>query len=190
MKELVQLLNVFSLLSILAVGGGSAVLPQMEHETVGVHHWVSPDSFASIYSLGQMAPGPNMTMVGLIGFKAMSKDSPLAGIAGMIIVLMAFYLPSSFLVYVASHVWDAFKENPWRDSIQKGMAPITIGLMLAGVYAVGKTASFSTARPDWFNAITVTIGLAIVALLFIRRFNPAVLILLSGAIGWFVLRLS
>ena len=183
MKELVQLLNVFSLLSILAVGGGSAVLPQMEHETVGVHQWVSADSFASIYSLGQMAPGPNMTMVGLIGYKA-------SGVAGMIVVLLAFYLPSSFLVYVVSHIWDAFKENPWRDSIQKGMAPITIGLMLAGVYAVGKTASFDPSRPGWFNSITIAIGLTIVALLFIRRFNPAVLILLSGGLGWFVLRLN
>lgn len=183
MKELVQLLNVFSLLSILAVGGGSAVLPQMEHETVSIHHWVSADTFASIYSLGQMAPGPNMTMVGLIGYKA-------SGIAGMLVVLIAFYLPSSFLVYVASHVWDSFKENPWRDSIQQGMAPVTIGLMLAGVYAVGKTASFSTARPDWFNAVTIAIGLAIVVLLTLRRFNPAALILLAGVIGWFVLRLS
>ena len=182
MKELVSLLNVFCLLSLLAVGGGSAVLPQMEHETVGIHQWVTADSFASIYSLGQMAPGPNMTMVELIGFKT-------AGIPGMIIVLLAFYIPSSFLVYVTSHVWDAFKENPWRDSIQRGMAPITIGLMLAGVYAVGKTASFDISRPSWFNAITIGIGLTIVALLFIRRFNPAVLILLSGAIGWFVLRL-
>ena len=182
MKDLVHLLNVFSLLSILAVGGGSAVLPQMEHETVGVHHWVSAETFATIYSLGQMAPGPNMTMVGLIGYKA-------AGMAGMIVVLMAFYLPSSLLVYVVSQVWDAFKDNPWRDSIQKGMAPVTVGLMLAGVYAVGKTASYSPARPDWFNAVTVAIGLAIVALLSYRRINPALLILLSGLVGWFVLRL-
>ena len=57
MRELVSLLNVFCLLSLLAVGGGSAVLPQMEHETVTVHQWVSADDFATIYSLGQMAPG-------------------------------------------------------------------------------------------------------------------------------------
>ncbi len=77
MSKLVSLLNVFCLLSLLAVGGGSAVLPQMAHETVGVHGWVSADDFATIYSLGQMAPGPNMTMVGLIGYKA-------SGLAGII----------------------------------------------------------------------------------------------------------
>jgi len=181
MKELVSLLNVFCLLSLLAVGGGSAVLPQMEHETVTVHQWVSATDFATIFSLGQMAPGPNMTMVGLIGYKA-------AGVAGMLVVLLAFYLPSSFLTYAASHIWDTFKDNPWRDSVQAGMAPVTIGLMLAGVYAVGKTASFNPEHSLHFNAITCGVGLAVTGILFAKRINPALLILAGGGVGWFFLR--
>ncbi|MBP8284124.1 MAG: chromate transporter, partial [Chromatiaceae bacterium] len=50
MKDLIELLNVFALLSLLAVGGGTAVLPDMLHETVTVHHWVTSTQFASIYS--------------------------------------------------------------------------------------------------------------------------------------------
>ena len=190
MRELVSLLNVFCLLSLLAVGGGSAVLPQMEHETVTVHQWVSADDFATIYSLGQMAPGPNMSMVGLIGFKAANHAgmSDSWALAAMLVVLFAFYLPSSFLTYAASHIWDSFKENPWRDSIQKGMAPVTIGLMLAGVYAVGKTASFNPEHSFHFNFLTITIGLAVTAWLFLNRTNPALLILLGGVVGWFFLR--
>lgn len=181
MKELISLLNVFALLSVLAVGGGTAVLPQMEHETVSERAWVTADQFTTIYSLGQLAPGPNMTMVGLIGYHA-------AGVAGMLVVLIAFYFPSSMLVYAISHVWDSYADNPWRDAIQKGLAPITIGLMLAGVYAVGKTASFNIARPEWFNAITVGIGIAVTVILFAKKVNPALLILLGGALGYFVLR--
>jgi len=190
MKELVSLLNVFCLLSLLAVGGGSAVLPQMEHETVSVHKWVSADDFATIYSLGQMAPGPNMTMVGLIGFKAASHDGMPGGwaFAAMVVVLLAFYLPSSFLTYAVSHIWDSFKENPWRDAVQRGMAPITVGLMLAGVYAVGKTASFNPEHSSHFNFLTISIGLAVTAWLFLNRTNPALLILLGGVVGWFFLR--
>jgi len=176
MRELVQLINAFALMSLLAVGGGSAVLPQMEHETVTVHNWVSADTFANIYSLGQMAPGPNMTMVGLIGFKA-------AGLPGMLVVLLAFYLPSSFLVYAASFIWDAFKDNPWREAVQRGMAPVTIGLMLAGVYAVGKTAAFNIERPLWVNFFTLGIGAAVTAILFWKHVNPALLILIGGVVG-------
>ncbi|MEI8387184.1 MAG: chromate transporter [Verrucomicrobiota bacterium] len=190
MRELVSLLNVFCLLSLLAVGGGSAVLPQMEHETVTVHKWVTADDFATIYSLGQMAPGPNMTMVGLIGFKAANHSgmSNAWALAAMLVVLFAFYLPSSFLTYAVSHIWDSFKENPWRDSVQKGMAPITIGLMLAGVHAVGKTASYNPAHSFHFNSLTISIGLAVTVWLFLNRTNPALLILLGGVVGWFFLR--
>jgi len=190
MRELVSLLNVFCLLSLLAVGGGSAVLPQMEHETVTVHQWVSADDFATIYSLGQMAPGPNMTMVGLIGFKAANHAgmSDVWALAAMLVVLLAFYLPSSFLTYAVSHMWDSFKDNPWRDSVQKGMAPITIGLMLAGVHAVGKTASYNPEHSFHFNTITIGVGLAVTALLFAKHINPALLILAGGVVGWFFLR--
>lgn len=190
MRELVSLLNVFCLLSLLAVGGGSAVLPQMEHETVSVHQWVSADDFATIYSLGQMAPGPNMTMVGLIGFKAANHAgmSNAWALAAMLVVLLAFYLPSSFLTYAVSHIWDSFKDNPWRDAVQRGMAPITIGLMLAGVHAVGKTASYNPEHSFHFNSITIAVGLAVTGILFAKHINPALLILAGGVVGWFCLR--
>jgi chromate transporter len=181
MRELIELLNVFALLSLLAVGGGTAVLPDMVHETVTVHHWVTSTQFASIYSLGQLAPGPNMTMVGIIGYHA-------AGVAGFFLVLFAFYFPASMLTFVVSQIWDNYQNNPWRDAIQRGLAPITIGLMLAGVYAVGKEASFHPDRPLWFNGITLAFGLGVVVILFWKRINPALLILLCGAMGWYWLR--
>ncbi len=181
MSDLVRLINVFCLLSLLAVGGGSAVLPQMEHETVSVHHWITGEQFSTIYSLGQMAPGPNMSMVALIGWQA-------AGAAGLVAVLVAFYLPSSFLVYGCSYVWDRFKDNPWRDAVQRGMAPVTIGLMLAGVHAVGKTACVNPERTIEFNGITTGIALAVAGILFAKHINPALLMLVGGGVGWFLLR--
>ncbi|MBK1644873.1 hypothetical protein CKO25_09470 [Thiocapsa imhoffii] len=181
MKDLIELLNVFAGLSLMAIGGGTAVIPEMEHQTVTVHQWVSSTQFAAIYSLGQLAPGPNMTMVGILGYHA-------AGVPGYFLVLFAFYFPALMLTYIVSHIWDNFRDNPWRDALQRGLAPITIGLMLSGVYAVGKTASFNLERPLWFNAVTMGFGLAIVLLLFWKRINPALLILACGVIGWFVLR--
>lgn len=180
MKETISLINTFSLMSILAVGGGTAVLPQMQHETVSIHGWVSPDQFATIYSLGQLAPGPNMSMVALIGYHA-------TGPIGFLVALLAFYIPSSLMVYVTSYIWDSFKDNPWRDSTQRAMAPITIGLMTAGVYAVGKTASFRVGHPLPENLITLGIGIAVVIILFSRRINPAFLILAGGVVGYFLI---
>lgn len=175
------LLNVFALLSIVAVGGGSAVIPQMEHETVTLRQWITPQEFATVFSLGQVAPGPNMSMVALIGYKV-------GGFIGALIALVAFYFPACMLAYVASHVWDACKDSPWRDSVQEGLAPITIGLMLAGVYAVGKTASYNVSRTLEDNLITLAIGAAVAIILFLRNVNPALLILMGGVAGYLFLR--
>ena len=79
MMRLIHLFLVFSLLSVLAVGGGTAVLPEMQHMTVHTFHWLTDAQFRNIYSLGQVAPGPNMLMVLVIGYQ-------LAGWAGMIVV--------------------------------------------------------------------------------------------------------
>ena len=186
MKDFIQVINAFALLSLLAVGGGTAVLPQMKHDTVDVRHWVTDDQFTTIYSLGQLAPGPNMTMVSLIGYHA--GKNPALGLACGLAALIAFFFPSSLLCYIVSHIWDSCRDSPWRDAVQKGMAPITIGLMLAGVYAVGKTASVNLERSLEFNLITIAIGLAVVFILFARRMNPAILILLGGVAGYFLLR--
>lgn len=180
MSKIIQLVNSFSLLSLLAVGGGTAVLPEMKRDTVQVHHWVTDTQFAEIYSLGQLAPGPNMTCVALIGYEA-------AGTAGLLAVLVAFFFPACILCYFVSQVWDAAEGSPWRDAVQRGMAPIVVGLMLAGCYALGKTASFNPAKGLDYNLLTLAIGAAVAVVLSVSRINPALTILAGGAAGYFLL---
>jgi len=181
MNKLIGLVNVFALLSILAVGGGTAVLPQMKHDTVSTHKWLTAEQFTDIYSLGQLAPGPNMNMVAVIGYQV-------AGVAGAVLVLLAFYIPSCTLVFAVGRFWDHFEGSPWRDAVQRGMAPITIGLMTSGVYAIGRTATVNFDHALNFNLITIAITATVTLILLKRHINPALLILAGGAIGWFALR--
>lgn len=181
MSKIVGLINTFSMLSLLAVGGGTAVLPQMKHDTVTAHGWVTASQFTEIYSLGQLAPGPNMTCVILIGYEV-------SGWLGALAVLFAFFFPACLLCYFVSQIWDSAQGSPWRDAVQRGMAPIVIGLMLAGCYALGKTASFNPDKGWDFNAMTLAIGAVVVAVLSLTRINPALTILAGGVAGYFFLR--
>lgn len=165
MAKLFNLTWVFMLLAILAVGGGTAVLPEMEHLTVDHFQWVTRGQFRDIYSLGQVAPGPNMLMVLLIGQK-------MAGAMGALVVGLAFFLPDCILTLVANRLWVHFKASPWRAAIQHGMAPVAIGLMLAGTYAI--------ARLSIFNLTGMLIAATIFALLLWRHINPALLVLAGG----------
>lgn len=167
MSLLVNLALSFSLLSVLAVGGGTAVLPEMQSllsHRFGIDH----TQFVHIYSFGQLAPGPNMLMVLVIGYQ-------LAGLLGAGIVLFSFFLPSSILCFYIGRLWSRFGENPWRRTIQNALEPISIGLMASGVYAVAK-ASINGG---------VTTGLALISFYLILRtkINPVLVILGSGGIG-------
>lgn len=163
--KLFNLTWAFVLLAILAVGGGTAVLPEMEHLTVDKFQWITRGEFRDIYSLGQVAPGPNMLMVLLIGQK-------MAGALGALVVGLAFFLPDCILTLFANRLWVHFKKSPWRGAVQHGMAPVAIGLMVSGTYAI--------ARLSIFNLTSLFIALAIFLLLMWRHLNPALLVIAGG----------
>jgi len=171
-NQLGALIRTFSLLSLLAVGGGTAVLPALKQATVDDHHWLTEDEFRDAYSLGQVAPGPNMLMVTVIGYRV-------AGTAGGLAVTLAFFLPASLLTLCVGRVWERFHASPWRLAIQRGLAPVSIGLMCAGI--------LSLARLAIFNVTTFLFMAAVFAFLLWRHINPAFLILAGGVAGWLFL---
>ena len=167
MSLLIHLALTFALLSVLAVGGGTAVLPEMQiilaHQ-FGIDH----TQFVHIYSIGQLAPGPNMLMVLAIGYQ-------IAGLIGAGVVLLSFFLPSSVLCFYVGRIWNRFGESPWRRSIQNALEPISIGLMSSGVYAVAKASVVS--------GITLMLALVTLYLILRTKINPVLVILGSGGFG-------
>ena len=170
MSVIIQLALTFGFLSLMAVGGGTAVLPEMQTLLAQQFH-VTHTQFVHIYSIGQVAPGPNMLMVLIIGFK-------IAGLLGAGVVLLAFFVPSSILCFYAGRIWNHFANNPWRRAVQNALEPISIGLMASGVYAVAKASLVDPA----------TVGLSLISLYLILRtkVNPVFVILGSGLIYFFI----
>ncbi|WP_397392298.1 chromate transporter [Polynucleobacter sp.] len=167
MSLLMHLALSFALLSILAVGGGTAVLPEMQSllsHRFGIDH----TQFIHIYSISQLAPGPNMLMVLVIGYQ-------LAALLGASIVLLSFFLPSSVLCFYMGRLWNRFGESPWRRAIQNALEPISIGLMASGVYAVGKTSIV--------GGISAALALVSFYLILRTKINPVWVILGSGGFG-------
>jgi chromate transporter len=175
--KLLQILGVFSLLSVLAIGGGTAVLPEMKQLTVGTMGWVTDAQFRDIYAIGQLAPGPNMLMVIVIGYKV-------AGIAGALAAFIGFFAPACAIAIVCSRIWNRFEGSPWRLAIQRGMAPIVVGLMLAGTIAIARTAIVGKDSEICLAFAAVVF----IALYFGKKMNPALLILAGAVLGLVFLR--
>jgi chromate transporter len=167
-KEIPALIRVFAYLSLLTVGGGMAAFPEMKYLTVEVHHWLTFPQLIHLYSVGQMAPGPNMMMIVSIGEWA-------GGALGAIVVVLAFFGPTAVLTWIVGRVWIKLEKWPWRQSIQKGLAPVSIGLLLAGC--------FTMARGAIFGLETATIAVVVLLLLLHFKINPALLILGGAIIG-------
>src|ERR1041385_70035 len=96
-EALLALAIVFAPLSVLAFGGGNAVLADIAQQAIIVHHWTTEREFADLFALSRAAPGPGSMLAALIGWKA-------AGIPGALVATAAFYLPSAVLVYAVARL--------------------------------------------------------------------------------------
>ncbi len=173
MDQIPALIRVFTYLSFLTIGGGMAAFPEMRVLVVDVHRWLTKEQLVHIYSVGQMSPGPNMMMVAQIGFLV-------AGFAGAVACAIAFFVPTGLLTFLVGRLWQRLVHWPWRDSIQKGLGAVAIGLAVAGLIAFGKTAIT--------GGITVVIAIATFMACVRTRINPVLFILGGAVIGLIALR--
>lgn len=173
MDQVPAIARVFAYLSFLTIGGGMAAYPEMRALTVDVHHWLTDAQLVHIYSVGQMSPGPNMMMVAAIGERV-------SGIPGAVVAALAFFVPTGILTFGVGRIWTKLASWPWRDSIQRGLGPVAIGLAVAGLVAFGKGAI-----TGW---IPLAVGLAVFYASLRTRINPALLILGGAAVGAIALR--
>jgi len=169
-QTLIHLALVFGGLSLLAVGGGSSLLPEMQTICVA-NGWIDAEGFSESYSLGQVVPGPPMTMVVLLGYHA-------AGVSGAVVVLLAFFTPACVLTLFVSRIWDRFSSSPWRKAIENGLAPVSIGLLVSGAIAIGQGVGM------FVEPFYLAIGLGAMGLTLWRNANPAILVLGCGLLGF------
>jgi chromate transporter len=168
MSNLGALGLVFAQLSLLAFGGTNTVLPEMQRQTVEVHHWLGVHEFAALFALAQAAPGPNMMVVSLIGWRV-------AGLAGALVTTAAVTTPSSVLTMLVSGAWYRFRNKPWRKALQAGLMPVTAGLVMASAALLIQATTI-----DWSTGLATVIA----TLLFLfTRLNPLLVLATAAGLG-------
>jgi chromate transporter len=158
----------FAIMSLLALGGANAVVPEMHRQAVELRGWMDDRQFADMFAISQVAPGPNVMIVTLIGYHV-------AGFSGALVVTLAMCGPTAVLALFLGRTWDRFKDAKWRVVVQDGLVPISIGL-------VGATAIVLTqaANESWTAGIITT---ATAATAYWTRWSPLWLIAVAGLVG-------
>jgi chromate transporter len=155
-----QLIGLFGMLSLLSIGGGNVVLPEMHINAVNGRHWLTNSQFADLFSISQTAPGPSILIVSMVGYGAGLKVAGIPGaLIGGIVSMVAMVVPAAGFVYVITLIW------------QKA-----VGLILAASLVMSRAADH-----DW-RAYTVT---AVCTVIFMRtKLNPLIVVAAAGLAGY------
>ncbi|MYZ48897.1 chromate transporter [Propylenella binzhouense] len=167
-SELWTIAFTFSYLSMLAVGGVNALVPEMHRLSVDVYGWMTSTRFTDLFAIAQASPGPNMMIVTLIGWQV-------AGVPGAVLATACMTLPTSVAAFLVATTWDRFREAKWRIATQSGLVPVAIGLFSASAFVLARHAD------ETLVAFLITIATA--ALVYYTKVHPLLLLGAGGAIG-------
>ncbi|HEU4659354.1 MAG TPA: chromate transporter [Pseudolabrys sp.] len=165
---LLTLAGYFAALSLFAIGGANAAIPEMHRIAVDVMHWMNDRQFADMFAIAQVSPGPNMIIVTLIGYHV-------AGVAGALVTTAAMIGPTCTVAYFVGRTWDRFKHARWRAAVQAGMVPLSLGLVAASAFVVARAADH--------NAIAAGLTVATGVVAYFTSLNPLWLFAVAGAVG-------
>jgi chromate transporter len=163
------LFKLFSVLSLFAIGGANAAIPEMHRVAVSVMHWMSDRQFADMFALAQVTPGPNVIIVALIGYHV-------AGLVGAGVAVGAMCGPTCLLAFFVERTWERFKDARWRIALQAGLVPLSLGLIGASAFVL--------ARASDHTVIAGLITAATAAVAFSTRINPLWAFAAAGVLGF------
>ena len=166
-ETLLALLAIFAPLSMVAIGGGGAVLAPMAHQTVEVYGWFDKRQFIDYFAVSRAAPGPGAMVVALIGWHV-------AMWSGALVALLAMFVPSSILYFSVAKVWNTYRGTEIHKALEAGLAPLGIGFMAAGAVAILRASD--TGPIGWALAAAST------ALMMWRSFHPLLVLATGGTI--------
>lgn len=159
----------FTIISLLAFGGGQAVLPLIERESVGDRHWMTSAEFTAAVGFGYLIPGPVTTMAAFVGCMA-------AGLPGGIAASLGMFLAPTILAALAAAGVEKLAKSRWVKAFGAGAAPAIVGLLGATLWSIAQKAVVS-----WPLAAVALLALILAAK---TKISPLWLLLGGGGLGW------
>jgi chromate transporter len=163
-----QICLLFGSASLLSIGGGNSVVPEIELQAVA-YHWLNSAQFADLFAIAQAAPGPSILIVTLVGYSA-------AGVLGAILATIAMVLPAGVLVFICARSWQRAGTAPWRIAFEHGMAPIAVGLVAASGIIIARGVDHSL-----LQFVLTTLATVIFCT---TKLSPIVVVAAAGFVGW------
>jgi chromate transporter len=170
---LIALIIVIAPLSLLAIGGASAIYAPLQYQAVDVYHWVTGREYIELFAIARVTPGPGSMLTTILGWR-------LAGLPGALVATLALYIPCSALCFVVARFWNRYRGSRWHAAIESGLRPIGAGLMASGGVMILRVENSG-------GLLTWGMALAACALLFWRPLLHPMILMAGGAVAFVAL---
>ncbi len=132
----------FGSMSIFAIGGAIALIPEFHRFFINEHGWMSEAQFSSGIALAQASPGPNALMLAMMGWNFGINATPvgqshyLFALMGFVMCLLCALTPSCVLTYTATRWVQKNSEKKGVIAFKQGLSPVVIGSMLVSSWVI------------------------------------------------------
>ncbi|MEB3277247.1 MAG: chromate transporter [Cyanobacteriota bacterium] len=181
--NLARLIWEFLSLSLFSLGGGNTLLAEYHHLSVDKFCWLTNSQFADLYALAEAAPGPSSMIVGLLGLGAGWPEGPVWALLSGYGAELAILLPSTLLMVMACLSWRQLEHSPWRIAFERGLGPITLGILFAVGLKIVRTADVS--RAGQLSVPGVIVSIVVCVLMLRTRISPLWFMAIAGVLGAF-----
>jgi chromate transporter len=151
----------------LSYGGGFVIIPLMQADAVGTHHWMTDTQFLNAVALGQVTPGPVVHTVAAVGYAV-------AGVGGGLLAALIAFSPSFLFVIGGAARFDALLRDPRARAFIDGAAPAALGAILGSAIPLA-----AALQETWQVVLLGAAGLALLA----GRLGVVSTLLAAGVLG-------
>jgi chromate transporter len=151
----------------LSYGGGFVIIPLMQADAVGTHHWMTDAQFLNAVALGQVTPGPVVHTVAVVGYAV-------AGVGGGLLAALVAFSPSFLFVLGGADRFHALLRDARARAFIDGAAPAALGAILGSAIPLA-----AALQEGWQLAVLAAAALALLA----ARLGVVVTLLAAGAAG-------
>ena len=180
-KKYLDLFLTFLKIGAFTFGGGYAMIPLIQRETVDNHGWINNDDVLEIVAIAESTPGPvAINSATFVGHK-------IGGFWGAVSATTGVVLPSFVIILVVAGCLDRFRKSRVVQGCMSGLRPAVIGLIGAAAVTTGKTVFFPAgisltglSTPAFYSAAVIFLLMLLPAL---KKVHPILIIVASAVLG-------
>ena len=167
-----DLIRVFSNISLTLFGGGYVFIPVLDKIIVNEIGWLNSQQFIDCIAMGQITPGPILISATFVGYK-------MNGIIGALFATFSIFAPSSVIIIFISRFFLYFKNNMFAKKIIQGIKIGIVGLIFYSAIIV-------LLNKETIDIFTIIVFFSSIIILIKTKIHPVVLIVISGLAGYFL----